>query len=132
MRACRTDAFASPRRGLKRRSSGRCSVCSLPSAWRDSRRWLCEHGYLMDNVQHFFGPSWPAVWTLAKIVAIVLPLVLCVAYLTLWERKVIGWMQVRRGPNRVTFFGIRLLGGWAQPIADVVKLMLKEIIVPTG
>ena len=86
----------------------------------------------MDNVQHFFGPSWPAVWTLAKIVAIVLPLVLCVAYLTLWERKVIGWMQVRRGPNRVTFFGIRLLGGWAQPIADVVKLMLKEIIVPTG
>jgi len=56
----------------------------------------------------------------------------CVAYLTLWERKVIGWMQVRLGPNRVTFFGIRWLGGWAQPIADGLKLLVKEIIVPTG
>jgi NADH-quinone oxidoreductase subunit H len=57
---------------------------------------------------------------------------LCVAYLTLAERKVIGWMQVRIGPNRVTFFGIRWLGGWAQPIADGLKLLVKEIIVPTG
>ena len=86
----------------------------------------------MEAVQNFFGPTWPAVWTVAKIMAIVAPLMLCVAYLTLWERKVIGWMQVRRGPNRVTFFGIRFLGGWAQPIADGVKLLLKEVIVPTG
>ncbi|MPZ43730.1 MAG: NADH-quinone oxidoreductase subunit NuoH [Betaproteobacteria bacterium] len=82
--------------------------------------------------EQLFGPTWPAVWTLAKIVAIVVPLLACVAYLTLWERKVIGWMQVRRGPNRVTFFGLRWLGGLAQPIADALKLLLKEIIVPSG
>ena len=70
--------------------------------------------------------------TLALIVCIVVPLLLGVAYLTLWERKLIGWMQVRIGPNRVTFFGIRWLGGLAQPIADGLKLLLKEIIVPTG
>jgi NADH-quinone oxidoreductase subunit H len=66
------------------------------------------------------------VWTLAKIVAIVAPLMLAVAYLTLWERKVIGWIQVRIGPNRV---GPR---GLLQPIADGLKLLLKEIIVPSG
>ncbi|HXL75387.1 MAG TPA: NADH-quinone oxidoreductase subunit H, partial [Burkholderiales bacterium] len=40
-------------------------------------------------------------WNLALIVAIVVPLLLCVAYLTLWERKLIGWIQIRIGPNRV-------------------------------
>jgi NADH-quinone oxidoreductase subunit H len=83
-------------------------------------------------LEGFFGSTWPAVWTLAKIIAIVIPLMLCVAYLTLAERKIIGWMQVRLGPNRVTFFGIRWLGGWAQPIADGIKLVFKEIIIPTG
>jgi NADH-quinone oxidoreductase subunit H len=66
-----------------------------------------------------------AIWTLAKILVIVVPITLCVAFLTLWERKVIGWMQVRIGPNRVGF-------GWLQPFADVFKLLLKEIVVPTG
>ena len=66
-----------------------------------------------------------AVWTLLKILVIVVPITLCVAFLTLWERKVIGWMQVRIGPNRVGF-------GWLQPFADVFKLLLKEIVVPTG
>jgi len=60
-----------------------------------------------------------------KIVAILLPLILAVAYTTFAERKVIGYMQVRMGPNRV---GPK---GWLQPIADTVKLMFKEIIVPT-
>ena len=50
--------------------------------------------------------------------------------LTLAERKVIGYMQLRRGPNRVSFFGLPILHGLAQPFADVIKLLLKEIIVP--
>jgi len=71
-------------------------------------------------------PEWSQIGlvNLAKIVAIVLPLMLCVAYLTYAERKIIGYMQVRIGPNRV---GPR---GWLQPIADAMKLMCKEIILP--
>jgi NADH-quinone oxidoreductase subunit H len=65
-------------------------------------------------------------WILIKIILIVMPLMLCVAYLTFAERKIIGYMQLRIGPNRV---GPR---GWLQPIADAVKLMFKEIIVPTN
>ncbi|WJW76477.1 NADH-quinone oxidoreductase subunit NuoH [Thiohalobacter sp. IOR34] len=65
-------------------------------------------------------------WILVKIIAIVAPLMIGVAYLTFAERKIIGYMQVRIGPNRV---GPR---GWLQPIADAVKLMMKEIIVPTN
>ena len=80
----------------------------------------------MEYLQQLFGPTWPAVWTLAKIVAIVAPLMLAVAYLTLWERKMIGWIQVRIGPNRVGPLGL------LQPIADGLKLLVKEIIIPTG
>jgi len=72
------------------------------------------------------GPFWPVVWTLVKIVALVLPLMGCVAYLTLWERKAIGWSQVRPGPNRVGPLGL------LQPIADAVKLIFKEVILPTA
>src|SRR5712671_2534783 len=63
---------------------------------------------------------------LALIVAIVVPLMLCVAYLTLWERKLIGWIQIRIGPNRVGPFGL------LQPVADGIKLLLKEIILPAN
>jgi NADH-quinone oxidoreductase subunit H len=86
---------------------------------------------LLAPVAELLGPAWLPVWTLVKIVAIVLPLLICVAYLTYAERKVIGWMQVRMGPNRVGFFGFSLWG-LGQPIADAVKLMTKEIIIPSG
>jgi NADH-quinone oxidoreductase subunit H len=81
---------------------------------------------VLETLEHTLGPAWPLVWTLAKIVAIVLPLMLGVAYLTLAERKIIGYMQVRIGPNRVGPLGL------LQPIADAIKLLFKEIIIPSG
>ncbi|MEO6407800.1 MAG: NADH-quinone oxidoreductase subunit NuoH [Burkholderiaceae bacterium] len=85
---------------------------------------------MVDSITTFggatFGGAWPVLWTLVKIVALVLPLLGCVAYLTLWERKAIGWSQIRPGPNRVGPLGL------LQPIADAVKLIFKEIIVPTA
>jgi NADH-quinone oxidoreductase subunit H len=68
-------------------------------------------------------------WIVIKIVAIILPMTIAVAYFTYAERRVIGFMQVRMGPNRVGLFGYKLWG-LAQPFADVFKLLLKEIIVP--
>jgi len=76
---------------------------------------------------NWFPPGWQLfLEIIAKIILIVLPLMLAVAYTTYAERKVISYMQVRIGPNRV---GPR---GWLQPIADAVKLMFKEIVLPTN
>lgn len=80
----------------------------------------------MDQIQNLLGPAWLPIWTVVKIMAIVLPLLIGVAYLTYAERKIIGYMQIRIGPNRV---GPK---GWLQPIADALKLMFKEIVIPSG
>src|SRR4029078_4774465 len=87
--------------------------------------------WVLPRPEAWFGPLWgPVVLDgashLAFIVAILVPLFLCVAYLTLWERKLIGWMQIRIGPNRVGPLGL------LQPIADGVKLLFKELILPTN
>jgi NADH-quinone oxidoreductase subunit H len=80
----------------------------------------------MLSLWEWLGENLVIVQILIKIVVIIAPLMLCVAYFTYAERKIIGYMQVRIGPNRV---GPK---GWLQPIADAVKLMFKEIIIPTG
>jgi NADH-quinone oxidoreductase subunit H len=67
-----------------------------------------------------------------EIVAVMVAVILGVAFLTLAERKVIGWMQVRIGPNQIRIFGLPVLKGVAQPFADVIKLLLKEVIVPAN
>jgi NADH-quinone oxidoreductase subunit H len=64
------------------------------------------------------------------ILIITVVLIISVALLTLWERKVIGWMQLRRGPNRVRIFGF--FPGLGQPFADVLKLLLKEVVIPAN
>jgi NADH-quinone oxidoreductase subunit H len=86
---------------------------------------------MLDTVNQFgvslMGPTlWAVAWSLIKIVALIVPLMGCVAYLTLWERKGIGFTQLRPGPNRVGPYGL------LTPIADAVKLVFKEIIRPTA
>jgi len=77
-------------------------------------------------------PVWPDVFkSTFWIVGVTISLILCVAFTTLWERKVIGWMQLRKGPNRVgSIFGF--LPGIFQPFADVIKLLIKEVVIPSA
>ena len=80
---------------------------SVVTSWQSQPEWLRD-----------------AIISFGQIAAITVILILCVAYLTLAERKVIGYMQARIGPNRVGPFGL------LQPFADVLKLLIKEVIVP--
>lgn len=92
----------------------------------------------MDNVFPSVVASWaslPMLWQnliimVAEIIGVMLVVVLLVAFLTLAERKIIGWMQARHGPNQIRIFGLPILKGLAQPFADVIKLLLKEVVVP--
>ncbi|MEO5333954.1 MAG: NADH-quinone oxidoreductase subunit NuoH [Magnetococcus sp. YQC-5] len=79
---------------------------------------------------HGFGEGlfglmlWTLIWTVIKIAILLAPVLFMVTYITLAERKIIGYMQVRVGPNRVGFWGI------LQPLADAVKLLFKELLLP--
>jgi NADH-quinone oxidoreductase subunit H len=87
---------------------------------------LYQGGLQLSSAPWWTQAGWPVVWILLKIVALLAPLMLLVAYLTWWERRLLGFMQVRLGPNRVGPFGL------LQPIADALKLLTKELIRPTA
>ncbi|MEA3173505.1 MAG: NADH-quinone oxidoreductase subunit [Gammaproteobacteria bacterium] len=80
---------------------------------------------IRDYLSGLITPYWTfPLLTLVQAVIVTISIILCMAMYTYFERKVIGWMQVRRGPNRVGPLGL------AQPFADVIKLMFKEILIP--
>ena len=72
------------------------------------------------------GFAWPVVWVLIKITAVLMVVMGAVTYTTLYERRLLGWVQVRMGPNRVGPWGL------LQPIADAMKLMTKEVLRPAA
>lgn len=70
--------------------------------------------------------AWPTIWALIKVTVVLMVVLGAVTYATLWERKLLGWAQIRLGPNRVGPWGL------LQPIADALKLMTKEIVSPAA
>lgn len=99
----------------------------MADLWRDSVLPAIESLWAaIVGLWPYIEPFWPVLKIVLLIFAIIVPLLLTVAYTTYWERKIIGWMQYRRGPNVVGPLGL------LQPIADGIKLFLKETIVPSG
>jgi NADH-quinone oxidoreductase subunit H len=89
---------------------------------------MWEWGPLRDWLSGLITPYWSyPLLTVVQALMVLVCLILTMAFYTLAERKVIGWIQARRGPNRVNLFWIPGLG---QPFADVIKLMFKEIVIP--
>jgi NADH-quinone oxidoreductase subunit H len=88
----------------------------------------------VSGASNWIASKWQALpgyaHSTAFILALSIVLIISVAYLTLWERKIIGWIQMRRGPNRVRLFGIPHTEYIGQPFADVVKLLIKEVVTP--
>nr|WP_319565822.1 NADH-quinone oxidoreductase subunit NuoH [uncultured Rhodoferax sp.] len=82
------------------------------------------HGLLSSS--WWTSMAWPIIWALLKVVAVLMIVLTAVTYATLWERKLLGWVQIRLGPNRVGPWGL------LQPIADALKLMTKEIVRPAA
>ena len=88
--------------------------------------YMLNLSFMNDLLPVAWPVIWPVLWIVIKILVIVVPLLLAVAYLTYWERKIIAAMQRRKGPNVVGPLGL------LQPFADGLKLFLKETIIPSG
>jgi len=88
--------------------------------------WLFSLGQGLLDAPWWSALAWPTIWALVKVTVVLMIVLGAVTYATLWERKLLGWVQIRLGPNRVGPWGL------LQPIADALKLMTKEIVRPAA
>jgi len=88
--------------------------------------WLFSFGQGLLAASWWSEMAWPLIWAMLKVTVVLMIVLGAVTYATLWERKLLGWVQIRLGPNRVGPWGL------LQPIADALKLMTKEIVRPAA